>query len=210
MLQELRFAHRALLRSPGYVGAAVVTLALGIGVNIAVASFAWSVLLRPLPIAEPDRVVMIYPANSALERVRQPIAFVKFREWRARNSVFEDLAVSTPLTIQLADADGDEIAAAAVSDNFLRLLRVRPIDGRWLDARDRDGAEGAVPCVVSAPFARRVSGEARPIGRRRCQARTVSGLTMTSAVRQLLQSRASHTHRRRSAAVSRSRGDRAR
>lgn len=83
MLQELRFAHRALLRSPGYVGAAVVTLALGIGVNIAVASFAWSVLLRPLPIAEPDRVVMIYPANSALERVRQPIAFVKFREWRA-------------------------------------------------------------------------------------------------------------------------------
>src|SRR5258707_10963768 len=122
MLQELRFAYRALLRSRGYAGAAVITLALGLGVNIAVATVAWSVLLRPLPIAEPGRVVMIYPASSALERVRRPIAFLKFREWQARNSVFEAVAVSTPLTIQLSDARSHDIEAAAGSDNFLRLL----------------------------------------------------------------------------------------
>jgi hypothetical protein len=75
MLQELRFAYRALLRSRSYAGAAVITLALGLGVNIAVATVAWSVLLRPLPIAEPGRVVTIYPTHAALERVRQPIAF---------------------------------------------------------------------------------------------------------------------------------------
>src|SRR5687767_8667734 len=107
MGRELRFACRALLRSRGYAGAAVTTLALGLGVNIAVATVAWSVLLRPLPITESDRVVMIYPANSALERQRQPISFVKFSEWRVRNSVFEEVAVSTPLTIQLSDVRGD-------------------------------------------------------------------------------------------------------
>lgn len=166
MLQELRFACRALLRSRGYAGAAVITLAFGLGVNVAVATVAWSVLLRPLPIAEPGLVVMIYPTHSALERVRQPIAFLKFKEWRARNGVFEEVAVSTPLTIQLSDARGDDIDAAAVSDNFLRLLGVRPVEGRWLEPGDRNGAEGAVPCVVSAPFARRISGSTRPIGRR--------------------------------------------
>jgi hypothetical protein len=71
---------------------------------------------------------MIYPASSALEHARQPIAFLKFREWQARNTVFEDVAVSTPLTIQLSDARGHDIAAAAVSDNFLRLLGVRPVE----------------------------------------------------------------------------------
>jgi putative ABC transport system permease protein len=166
MLQELRFAYRALLRSRGYAGAAVITLALGLGVNIAVTTVAWSVLLRPVPIAEPSRVVMIYPASSALERVRRPIAFLKFREWQARNSVFDEVAVSTPLTIQLSDARGHDIEAAAVSDNFLRLLGVRPAEGRWLEPGDRNGAEGAVPCVVSAPFARRIFGRMRPTGRR--------------------------------------------
>jgi predicted permease len=166
MLQELRFAYRTLLRNRGYAGAAVITLALGLGVNIAVATVAWSVLLRPLPIAEPNRVVMIYPTGSALEGVRQPIAFPKFREWRARNSVFEELAVSTPLAIQLFDARGHDIEAAAVSDNFLRLLGVRPVEGRWLEPGDRNGVDGAIPCVVSAPFARRISGSARPIGQR--------------------------------------------
>lgn len=166
MRQELRFAYRALLRCRGYAGTAVITLALGLGANIAVATVAWSVLLRPLPIAEPRRVVMIYPAGSALERVRRPIAFLKFREWRARNGVFEEIAVSTPLTLQSFDARGHDIAAAAVSDNLLRLLGVRPVEGRWLEPGDRNGAEGAVPCVISASFARRISGGMRPLGRR--------------------------------------------
>src|SRR4051794_36443928 len=144
MLQELRFAYRALLRSRGYRAAAVITLALGLGVNIAVATVAWSVLLRPLPMAEPRRVVMSYPARSPLEHRGQPLALLKFREWQARNAGFADIAVSTPLTIQLSDARGQDIAAAAVRGNFLRLLGVRAVEGRWLEPGDRNGAEGAV------------------------------------------------------------------
>jgi predicted permease len=165
MRQELRFACRALVRSPTYAAAVIVTLVLGLGVNIAVATVAWSVLLRPLPIAEPDRVVMIYGGNSGPE-LRQPTSFVKFGEWRARNTVFDDVAVTTPLAIQMWDKRGEEIETAAVSDNFLRLLGVRPLAGRLLDAGDRHGTEGAVACVVSAPFARTIFGTTRPIGRR--------------------------------------------
>src|SRR3954469_9413175 len=106
MLQELRFAYRALLRSRGYMAAAAITLALGLGVNIAVANVAWSVLLRPLPIAEPRRVVMIYPASSALEHARQPIAFLKCREWQGPNAVFQGFAAAMPLAIQLSHARG--------------------------------------------------------------------------------------------------------
>ena len=165
MRQELKFACRALVRSPTYAAAVIVTLVLGLGVNIAVATVAWSVLLRPLPVAEPDRVVVIYEGNSGPELV-QPTSFVKFGEWRARNAVFDEVAVTTPLAIQLSDKRGEEIEAAAVSDNFLRLLGVRPLAGRLLDAGDRYGTEGAVACVISAPFARRVSGTTPPIGRR--------------------------------------------
>jgi putative ABC transport system permease protein len=165
MRQELRFACRALLRSRGYASAAIITLALGLGVNIAVGTVAWSVLFRPLPIAAPERVVMIYPARSGLERSRQPISFLKFREWRARNSVFEDVAVSTPFTIQLSDVRGEDIKAAGISDNFLRALGIRPAEGRLLEAGDRHGTEGAVACIVSAAFARKTS-ETSLIGRR--------------------------------------------
>jgi predicted permease len=106
---------------------------------------------------------MIYPRHAGLERQRQPISFVKFTEWRVRNSVFEELAVSTPLTIQLSDVRGNDIEAAAVSNNFLRLLGVRPVEGRWLEAGDQN-SEGAVPCVVSGAFARKLS-EGSSVGR---------------------------------------------
>lgn len=159
MFQDVRYACRALVRNRAYASATIVTLALGLGVNTAVATVVWSVLFRPLPIADSDRVVLVYPADPTVEHLRQPISYSKFQEWRRRNTVFEELAAIVPIALTLStEGDRDGVAAAAVSDNFFHLLRARPAEGRLLDARDEHGTDGFVACVISAPFARRTFG----------------------------------------------------
>lgn len=92
MFQDVRYACRALVRSRAYASATIVTLALGLGVNTAVATIVWSVLFRPLPIVDSDRVVLVYPADPTFEHLRQPISYQTFQEWRRRNTVFDELA----------------------------------------------------------------------------------------------------------------------
>src|SRR5437763_12042664 len=149
MIQDLRYAGRALVQHRGYASAIILTLALGLGVNTAIGAVVWSVLLRPLPIADSDRVVLVYPASPTLERIRQPISYRKFQEWRRRNTVFEALAAIRPVALTLsADGARDDVSAAAVSDSFFHVLGVRPAEGRLLDARDQLGTDGSVACVI--------------------------------------------------------------
>src|SRR5687768_14126516 len=91
----LRYAIRQLLKSPGFTLVAVIGLALGIGANVALFSVVNSVLLRPLPYHEPDRLVRLSSTNEATELRRVGFSYPRFLEVQQRQEVFSHLALST-------------------------------------------------------------------------------------------------------------------
>jgi putative ABC transport system permease protein len=92
LLQDLRFGARMLLKKPGFTIVAVITLALGIGANTAVFSLINAVLLRPLPFYEPAALVMVWEEASFAGFPQQEPAPANYVDWKARQSVFEDMA----------------------------------------------------------------------------------------------------------------------
>src|SRR5256714_3157525 len=95
-MTDFRFAFRQLLKTPGFPAVAVLTLALGIGANTAIFSAVDAVLIRPLPYADADRLVMIWDQMS---RTGSPKFFStppEWHEWRRSNTVFTDIAATDP------------------------------------------------------------------------------------------------------------------
>jgi predicted permease len=142
LLQDFRYALRILRKSPGFTAVAVLTLALGIGVTTTIFTAANDFLLRPLPFANSDRLVMVkhYDRTLAQSGWTDPPTF---KHWREQNHVFEDMAVWSEATNQfnLTGVEGPErVPARQVSSAFFHLLGVRPILGRTFSAEeDRPG-----------------------------------------------------------------------
>ncbi len=93
---DVRRALRALRRAPGFTAIVVLTLALGIGANTAIFSVLNSVLLRPLPFREPDRIVTLWTDNQRQGWPRDVSSYPNFADWRASTSVFTEMAAYTP------------------------------------------------------------------------------------------------------------------
>src|SRR5207245_5937497 len=129
MLQDVRYAVRTLRKSPGFAGAAILTLALAIGSNTAVFSVVNGVLLRPLPFAEQDRLFML--AEQSRQGAFRPPSYPTFLDWRAQSSVFSGLAYVRGGGQRLASADGvQSIIGSFVSAGFFATLGERPLLGR--------------------------------------------------------------------------------
>ena len=121
--QDLRYAIRGLTRNPGFTTIAVLSLALGIGANSAIFSFADAVLLRPLPFEGPDELVQVSetrPPNAGYSRV----AFLNFVDWHEQNTTFESMAAVTGsgLTLQAPDGTPEQIPSQSVTVHFFRVL----------------------------------------------------------------------------------------
>src|SRR5437879_5692031 len=110
MLNDLSYAFRMLLKSPGFTAVAVLTLALGIGANTAIFSVVNAVLLRPLPYKNPDRLVMIWSKNRMAGGVDEDLhSYPNFQDYKDGNHVFEDLAAYHLLGFNITGADGPQI-----------------------------------------------------------------------------------------------------
>jgi putative ABC transport system permease protein len=90
--QDLRYGARMLLKKPGFTLIAVLTLALGIGANTAIFSVVNAVLLRPLPYAEPERLVALWESDTQRPESRNSISYPNFFDWRAQSKSFERMA----------------------------------------------------------------------------------------------------------------------
>jgi putative ABC transport system permease protein len=105
LAQDIRYAWRNLRRNPGFAAVAITTLALGIGGLTAMFSAVDSILIRPLPYASPDRLVMVWDDLSKTDdRTRSAPAPAEWYEWRRLNTVFADVASTQPTDVTLSPA----------------------------------------------------------------------------------------------------------
>ena len=104
ILQDLRYAIRVLLKAPGFSVVAILTLALGIGANSAMFSIVNGVLLRALPVPEPDRVAVIY--SSAPQFAHMSVSYPNFLDWTARSRAFSQMAAFRTESFNLTSPSG--------------------------------------------------------------------------------------------------------
>jgi predicted permease len=145
LLQDLRYALRQLRKSPGFTAIAVLTLALGIGATTAIFSVVYGVLLRPLPYAEPNRIVSVFEIqpNGRHNRLADP----NFDDFRDQSHSFRAIAKYTAYSAAVSGgSEPTRSIVAHVTPQFLSVFRVQPIIGRDLAAADNN--KGAAPVVL--------------------------------------------------------------
>ena len=164
-MNNLRYAFRQLIKSPAFAATAILTLALGIGACTAMFSIVNAVILKPLPVREPNQLVWIENIFGGGLSGRTSRADV-FNGWRAQNKSFESLSAYFAfsdygrLTLS-GDGNPERLRGVGVSDNFLTTLGVTPLQGRnftadeckWLGADGVNPKPGAV--ILSYSFWRR-------------------------------------------------------
>ena len=104
-MNDLRFAFRQLLKNPGFTAVAVLTLALGIGANTAIFSVVNAVLLRPLPYAQPERIVAIWDSRGQVDSVQRTTLPRNFQFWREHSRGFSALALAERTNYRLESAE---------------------------------------------------------------------------------------------------------
>src|SRR5438045_6421060 len=121
LVQDLRYGLRMLMNKPGFAAVAVITLALGIGANTAIFSVVNAVLLRPLPYAEPDRLVRIFETPPGRPEDLRSIAQPTLEDWQPEGGLhaFEGIALFGPQTVDLAgDGHPQQLSGASVTASF--------------------------------------------------------------------------------------------
>ncbi len=130
-MNNLRFALGQLRKSPGFTTLAVLTLALGIGMNTAIFSLVHDLFLRGLPFSEPDRIVRIYGEAKERDLKQLPFSVPKFWHYRDGQKVFSSIAVDAGTGYILTGiGDPIQVLGAKVTANYFDLLGVRLIRGR--------------------------------------------------------------------------------
>ncbi|HKT48652.1 MAG TPA: ABC transporter permease [Candidatus Angelobacter sp.] len=130
-LQDLRYAVRALVKSPRFSLTAVLTLALGIAANVAIFTFVNAALIRPLPYHDAGRLVEVYSSKRMDVNQQFEASYPDYLDWRNGNKVFESLAGYSQNGVILKGRDKSEpLPSAVASDNFFQTLGVKPLLGR--------------------------------------------------------------------------------
>ncbi len=148
VMQDLRFAARAFRKAPAFAALAILTLALGIGVNVAIFSAVDAVLFRPLAVSDPGRVVRIY-ATSVEGVDLSNHSYPVYTDYRDGASSFAGMAAFDDAEAFHLSTGGkaERVTGALVSGSFFELLGARPERGRLLSSAD-DAAPGASPVAV--------------------------------------------------------------
>jgi predicted permease len=147
LFQDLRFGWRMLRNKPGFSLVAILTLALGIGVNTAIFSIVNAVLLRSLPYRDPDSLVKIMFSNLGTGLHDVPFSVPELDDLKTRAGVFAEVSVVWPTSTNLTGAkEPQRLEALGVSPNYFSMLGATPQIGRLFGAEDF--AAGFAPAVV--------------------------------------------------------------
>jgi putative ABC transport system permease protein len=163
MLTEFRIALRQLRKSPGFTLTAVLTLALGIGVNTAIFTVVHAVMLEPLPYPEADRIVSLQSDNLSENLTNLPFAPAGFRELEKQATSFEGLAASRYNYDNLTGVEEPtSLTGGLVTQDYFRVLGERPLIGRTFTREDADANAGPT-VILSYPLWQKYFGGRREI-----------------------------------------------
>jgi putative ABC transport system permease protein len=164
LLKDIRYGVRGLLKHPGFTAIVVITLALGIGASTAIFSVVDNVLLRSLPYRNAGRVVAIQELNR--EGKQGQVTSANFLDWRAQNTVFEQLAAIKTTTSNLALPDqAERIDLAQTNANFFDVLGVTPQYGRLFISQDEQAGHEPVVIVSNTLWQRRFGSDPSLVGK---------------------------------------------
>ncbi|HEX8811828.1 MAG TPA: ABC transporter permease, partial [Terracidiphilus sp.] len=168
--RDVKYAFRTLSRTPGFSIIAVAVMALCIGAATSLFTIVRSVLLRPLPFRDPDRLVMVYEHHRGADTpdfTYNPVSPADFYDWRSKTNGFEDMAIMRYTGYNLTGERNElpeSVNAVAGSWNFFPLLGVQPAVGRtFTEPEDQRGS--TVVMLTWSVFQRRFAGDATIVGR---------------------------------------------
>lgn len=167
-LGDLRFGLRMLRKSPGFALTTIAVLALGIGANAAVFSVVDAVLLRALPLRDPERVVMLWEKNPPLGGSigdRVPAAYTNFLEWSRQATQFEAIGGFEDANFNLTGGpEPERIEGARASANLFTLFGVKPALGASFDAAAADPGKSHVAVLTDTFFKSHFGGQRNALG----------------------------------------------
>ena len=169
LVSDVRYSLRVLLRAPAFTLAVVSVLALGIGANTALFSIVNTVLLRPLPFEEPDRLVRLFhvpPQATFPGMPRFSVSPANFYDWKRDARLYEQMALYRfrPLTLT-GGGPAEAVVAGAVGEGFFETLRTKPLVGRVFTAEEDAPARGHVVVLSNGFWKSHFGGSADAIGR---------------------------------------------
>src|SRR5215204_1892524 len=168
ILRDISYSVRVLLKNHAFTIVVILTLALGIGANTAIFSFANGILLRPLPYPQSERLAVI--DETALKRGvdSMSVSFPNFLDWREQNKVFEDIGIYFGSNRFSLSGAGEpvEVRGSYISHGLFEVLRVSPQMGRTFTANEDRPDEDAVVILGHNLWQRNFGGDANIIGRK--------------------------------------------
>src|SRR5205807_3365489 len=163
-MNEFRFALRQLRKSPGFTAIAVITIALGIGLNTSIFSLIDDLFMRPLPFKEPQSILHLYSNARERNLLELPVSVPRFQHFRESHTIFDGFAAENPSAFTLTGlGDAVQILGGKVTSNYFDVLGVRPIRGRTFLPNEEEAADVAM--VTENFWRKRMGGDPDVVGR---------------------------------------------
>jgi putative ABC transport system permease protein len=176
MVNDIRYTLRSMRKAPVFSLAVILTVALGVGANTAIFSVVNAVLVRPLPFADPGRLMWVAEKNDKLSLPTFGASVLNYLSWKEQTQTLETLGAFGQGNFNLSgNGDPEQFAGARISPSVMPLLGIRPLLGRGFS--DGDDKPGAAPIVLIGEglWKRRFGADPTLVGRQL----TVNGLDCT-------------------------------
>jgi predicted permease len=164
-MHDLRYARRALARTPGFTAAALLSLAIGIGANTSIFSVANALLLRPLPYRDTDQLVILWNRSPGLAITQDWFSPAQYFDIRTGSRSFEQVALAIGGNYTLTgDGEPERVGVARISSSLLPMLGARPLAGRLFSPDEDLPGHAAAAVLTYDMWQRRYGGDPRVVG----------------------------------------------
>jgi predicted permease len=180
LITDLRYALRVLRKSPGFAGVAILTLALGIGANTAIFSVLNGVILKPLPYAQPDRLVLIWSELKLAGQSRVPSSGPDLADLKSRSGLLQSVGgIWVGSAALMGTGEPEQLKVGFVTDNFLSILGVPLAHGRMFTPEDNFKDAPAAVILTDGLWRRRFGADPGILGTQiRLDGQDVQGATV--------------------------------